>query len=182
MIIGITGRAGAGKDTVADILVERHSFVRVALADEIKRSSYPRALEERQQMTNNNDGPSPTEDSNTPPPYYRCSRCEKEGNHQVSGSMVEVAYCDEHYEEYLQEKAEASRGLPQDFPGPPTSPGPLEDNERDERTMNQFIEAVDRHTKELSRIASALERLADAGLGLQMAAQRAIEEQWHTVR
>jgi hypothetical protein len=36
-IIGITGRAGAGKDTAADVLVERFGFVKVALADPIKR-------------------------------------------------------------------------------------------------------------------------------------------------
>lgn len=36
-IIGITGAAGSGKDTVADILVKNHGFVRVALADPMKR-------------------------------------------------------------------------------------------------------------------------------------------------
>lgn len=37
MIVGITGRAGAGKDTVADLLVRDHKAVKVALADEMKR-------------------------------------------------------------------------------------------------------------------------------------------------
>jgi len=37
MIIGITGKAGAGKDTAADVLVERFNFVKVALADPLKR-------------------------------------------------------------------------------------------------------------------------------------------------
>lgn len=37
MIIGITGKAGSGKDTVADLLVKDFSFVKVALADELKR-------------------------------------------------------------------------------------------------------------------------------------------------
>ena len=37
MLIGICGRAGSGKTTVADILVSRHGFVSVALADPIKR-------------------------------------------------------------------------------------------------------------------------------------------------
>ncbi len=37
MIIGITGKAGAGKDTVADLLVREHGFVKVALADPMKR-------------------------------------------------------------------------------------------------------------------------------------------------
>src|SRR6202044_3217734 len=37
MIIGISGYAGTGKDTVADFLVRDFNFVRVALADPIKR-------------------------------------------------------------------------------------------------------------------------------------------------
>jgi len=37
MIIGISGKAGAGKDTVSDLLVKYHLFVRVALADPLKR-------------------------------------------------------------------------------------------------------------------------------------------------
>jgi hypothetical protein len=36
-IIGISGKAGSGKDTVAEYLVEHHGFVRMALADEMKR-------------------------------------------------------------------------------------------------------------------------------------------------
>jgi hypothetical protein len=36
-IIGITGSAGSGKSTVADILVKNHGFVSVALADSMKR-------------------------------------------------------------------------------------------------------------------------------------------------
>lgn len=36
-IIGLTGKAGAGKDTVADRLVEKHGFVKYALADPIKK-------------------------------------------------------------------------------------------------------------------------------------------------
>lgn len=36
-IIGISGKAGSGKDTVADYLVANHGFVRMALADEMKR-------------------------------------------------------------------------------------------------------------------------------------------------
>jgi hypothetical protein len=36
-IVGISGKAGAGKDTVAAHLVEHHGFVRMALADEMKR-------------------------------------------------------------------------------------------------------------------------------------------------
>jgi hypothetical protein len=37
VIIGISGRAGSGKDTAADFLVD-HGFVKVALADEMKRT------------------------------------------------------------------------------------------------------------------------------------------------
>jgi hypothetical protein len=37
MIIGMTGKAGSGKDTVADILVHHHGFAKVAFADPIKR-------------------------------------------------------------------------------------------------------------------------------------------------
>jgi len=37
MIIGVAGLAGSGKDTVADHLVEYHGFVKVALADPLKR-------------------------------------------------------------------------------------------------------------------------------------------------
>jgi len=38
MIIGITGRAGSGKSTVADLLVQEHQFIEIALADPIKRA------------------------------------------------------------------------------------------------------------------------------------------------
>jgi len=37
MIIGICGEAGSGKDTAADFLVKHHGFVKVALADPMKR-------------------------------------------------------------------------------------------------------------------------------------------------
>jgi hypothetical protein len=37
MIVGITGLAGSGKDTLADILVSKHGYVRVSLADPLKR-------------------------------------------------------------------------------------------------------------------------------------------------
>lgn len=39
MIIGITGRAGAGKDTAADVLVKECGFVKVGLADPMKRAA-----------------------------------------------------------------------------------------------------------------------------------------------
>ncbi len=35
-IIGLTGPAGVGKDTVADILVRKYNFVKIALADPLK--------------------------------------------------------------------------------------------------------------------------------------------------
>jgi len=37
MIIGILGKAGSGKDTAADFMVTQHGFVKVALADPLKR-------------------------------------------------------------------------------------------------------------------------------------------------
>ena len=37
MILGIMGKAGAGKDTFADLLVKEHGFVKIGLADEMKR-------------------------------------------------------------------------------------------------------------------------------------------------
>jgi hypothetical protein len=37
MIIGFSGLAGAGKDTVADLLVKHYKFTKVALADPLKR-------------------------------------------------------------------------------------------------------------------------------------------------
>lgn len=37
-LLGIVGRAGSGKDTIADLLVRDHSYVKIALADPIKRT------------------------------------------------------------------------------------------------------------------------------------------------
>lgn len=37
MLVGVCGKAGAGKDTIADYLVKHHSFKKIALADPIKR-------------------------------------------------------------------------------------------------------------------------------------------------
>lgn len=37
LIIGVCGKAGSGKDTIADILVRDHGFVKVAFADPLKR-------------------------------------------------------------------------------------------------------------------------------------------------
>lgn len=39
MLIGISGVAGAGKDTCADFLVRKENFVKVSLADPIKRAA-----------------------------------------------------------------------------------------------------------------------------------------------
>lgn len=40
MIIGLSGWARSGKDTVANYLVEKHGFVRVSFADEIRAALY----------------------------------------------------------------------------------------------------------------------------------------------
>lgn len=37
MIIGLAGKAGAGKDTVADLLVKHHDFQKIAFSDPMKR-------------------------------------------------------------------------------------------------------------------------------------------------
>lgn len=39
MLIGITGKAGVGKDVVAEYLWRKHSFVRIAFADPMKRAA-----------------------------------------------------------------------------------------------------------------------------------------------
>src|SRR5688500_6924803 len=39
-IIGVSGQAGSGKDTVANYLCEEYGFVKIALADPIKRFGY----------------------------------------------------------------------------------------------------------------------------------------------
>jgi hypothetical protein len=40
MIIGLTGYAQSGKDTVAKVLVEQHGFTRIAFADKIREFLY----------------------------------------------------------------------------------------------------------------------------------------------
>jgi hypothetical protein len=40
MIIGLTGFAGSGKDTVAEILVQEHGFKRYAFADKLREMAY----------------------------------------------------------------------------------------------------------------------------------------------
>jgi len=37
MIIGISGKAGSGKDTISDYIVKNHNFIKIAFADSIKR-------------------------------------------------------------------------------------------------------------------------------------------------
>lgn len=38
-IVGVSGKSGHGKDAIASILVERHGFVRIALADALKQGA-----------------------------------------------------------------------------------------------------------------------------------------------
>lgn len=49
-IIGVSGQAGSGKDTVAEHLIRSHGFTRVALADPIKRFGYHVFLFSEQQL------------------------------------------------------------------------------------------------------------------------------------
>jgi pyruvate dehydrogenase E1 component alpha subunit len=37
MLVGICGRAGAGKDTIGDYLIQKYNFKKISLADPIKR-------------------------------------------------------------------------------------------------------------------------------------------------
>jgi len=37
MLVGICGKAGSGKDTIGDYLIQEHGFKKIALADPIKR-------------------------------------------------------------------------------------------------------------------------------------------------
>lgn len=37
VIVGLVGAAGSGKDAVAEILIRKHGFIRIAFADEVKR-------------------------------------------------------------------------------------------------------------------------------------------------
>jgi len=39
-IMGVSGQAGSGKDTVGDYLVEKYDFTKIALADPIKHLGY----------------------------------------------------------------------------------------------------------------------------------------------
>lgn len=39
-VIGLTGKAGCGKDTVADILVRNHGYQRIAFADPLRAMAY----------------------------------------------------------------------------------------------------------------------------------------------
>jgi hypothetical protein len=49
-IIGVSGHANSGKDTIAEHLIYEHGFVRVALADPIKRFAYHVFEFSRQQL------------------------------------------------------------------------------------------------------------------------------------
>lgn len=64
MLVGLSGEAGVGKDTVADILVAEHGFCKIALADEIKRIAHRLYGFTREQLWG------PSELRNTPSPKY----------------------------------------------------------------------------------------------------------------
>lgn len=65
MIVGVSGKAGSGKDTVADVLVRDHGFVRISLADPMKRFA--------QHLWHFSDAQlwGPSEQRNAPDPRYR---------------------------------------------------------------------------------------------------------------
>lgn len=64
MLIGISGLAGSGKDTVADFLVNDHGFTKVALADPLKRIARDVYDFTEEQLWG------PSENRNAPDPRY----------------------------------------------------------------------------------------------------------------
>lgn len=108
MIVGLSGQAGAGKDTVADFLVEHHGFVKIALADPIKRA----AMEWWDFTEDQLWGPSEMRnkpDERYPRGWKLCCGCVVDKWHEASsGFWVEniVEYCDwpEHMKEWHRGK------------------------------------------------------------------------------
>lgn len=89
-ILGITGQAGSGKDTVAEHLVENHQYTQLALADPIKRFGYFVFNFDKLQLW----GPSTTRNA-FDPRYARCDLRSKGINlsDQTSLSVIQKS-CD----------------------------------------------------------------------------------------
>ena len=83
MIIGLCGQAGAGKDTVADFLVKNHSFVKVALADVLKRAAKEFFDFSDEQLWG------PSSERNKPDPRYRRKPLQSRGLFQQSVEEVQ---------------------------------------------------------------------------------------------
>ncbi len=94
-VIGITGNAGAGKDSAADRLVAQHGFIKVSLADPLKRiardvyaftddqlwgPSSSRNAPDKRYWVETATGPAPQAGPRGPAPAakgpsWKCSRC-----------------------------------------------------------------------------------------------------------
>jgi hypothetical protein len=83
MIIGISGQAGSGKDTAAQYLIDNHGFVRIGLADKIKRIC--------KDVFDFSDGQlwGPSSSRNTPDDRYKRSECIECG-----GDPQKTRHCD----------------------------------------------------------------------------------------
>jgi hypothetical protein len=81
MIIVLSGEAGAGKDSVADILVERHKFIKYSLAGPLKRFA------EDMFGFNWDQVYGPSSARNAPDPRWArpCTTCNGSGTRSLSG-------------------------------------------------------------------------------------------------
>jgi hypothetical protein len=83
MIIGLCGQAGSGKDTVADILVAEHGYIKIALADPLKRICRDVFWFSDEQLWG------PSEKRNEPDKRYVRAKCPM---HETLG-MVTISNC-----------------------------------------------------------------------------------------